>query len=126
MSRFSRNPWPWIVGLDVLPPTLLVAMGHPWLGVAALGALLGSSTLLSVLHLRSAQEQHRAILSFAQDATTMGGDPSPVIAALRGGLDSRGEPAAAAQESSGATAEPRPLGGELPFPPWSRPPSGDR
>jgi hypothetical protein len=69
--------------LEILPPTLMVALGHPWLGAAVLGAVLASSALQSRMWVRSEQERHRALLSYAQDATSMGGDPTAVIAALQ-------------------------------------------
>jgi len=71
-------------GLEMVPPTLMIAMGHPWLGAATLGGVLAASALQSWIVVRSAQERHRAVLSYAQDATSMGNDPAPVIAALRG------------------------------------------
>ncbi len=70
-------------GLEILPPTLMVALGHPWLGAATLGAVLVFSALQSRMWVRSEQERHRALLSYAQDATNMGGDPTTVIAALQ-------------------------------------------
>jgi len=69
--------------LEILPPTLMVALGDPWLGAAALGAVLASSALQSRMWVRSEQERHRALLSYAQDSTNMGGDPTAVIAALQ-------------------------------------------
>lgn len=81
-----------VVGLEIVPPTLIIAMGHPWLGAATLGGVLAVSALQSWIVVRSDQERHRAILSYAQDATSMGNDPAPVIAALRAGsADDGGE-----------------------------------
>ena len=84
MPSFARWPRPGVsVGLEIVPPTLMIAVGHPLLGCAALGCILALSTLQSVILVRSAQARHRAILTYAQDTTNMGGDPSAVIAALR-------------------------------------------
>lgn len=84
MTRLSGFSWPRIsTGLEILPPTLMVALGHPWLGAAVLGAVLASSALQSRMWVRPEQERHRALLSFAQDSTSMGGDPTTVIAALQ-------------------------------------------
>ncbi len=84
MARPPGFSWPRIsAGLEILPPTLMVALGHPWLGAAVLGAVLASSALQSRMWVRSEQERHRALLLYAQDSTNMGGDPTPVIAALQ-------------------------------------------
>jgi hypothetical protein len=84
MARLPDFSWPRIfTGLEILPPTLMVALGHPWLGAATLGAVLASSALQALMWVRSGQERHRALLSYAQDATNMGGDPTTVIAALQ-------------------------------------------
>jgi hypothetical protein len=116
MSRLSRTPWSWFPGLELLPPTLMVAMGHPWLGAGTLGAVLGVSALQSWMHIRSVEQQHRAVLSYAQDTTNMGGDPSPVIAALRGERSTGGPKADSAPPTPGAAAEARGPS------PWGRPP----
>lgn len=84
MTRFSRIAWSRSQGLYVLPPTLMVALGHPWLGSATLVVVLGASALQVWMVGRSTREQHRDLLAYAQNTTSMGGDPSPVIAALRG------------------------------------------
>jgi hypothetical protein len=48
MTRLPGFSWPRIsTGLEILPPTLMVALGHPWLGAAVLGAVLASSALQS-------------------------------------------------------------------------------
>ncbi|MGH3911551.1 MAG: hypothetical protein ACRDRM_12045, partial [Pseudonocardiaceae bacterium] len=49
---------------------------------ASLGVVLASFALVLRMLVRSEQERHRATLSYAQDATNMGGDPTTVIAAL--------------------------------------------
>jgi hypothetical protein len=81
MASLTRSSW---LRLEILPPTLMVVMGHPWLGAATLGAVLAATGLQAWLVARTAQERHRAILSYAQDATSMGNDPTTVIAALQG------------------------------------------
>lgn len=81
MTRLSRLAWI-STGLEMLPPTLMVVLGYPWLGAASMGVVLASSALVLRMLVRSDQERHRATLSYAQDATYMGGDPTTVIAAL--------------------------------------------
>jgi hypothetical protein len=73
----------------------MIAMGHPWLGAATLGGVLMVSALQSWMVVRSARDQHRALLSYAQTTTNMGGDPTTVITALRGsgGEEDEGPPA---------------------------------
>jgi len=121
VSRFSRVPWSRISGLDILPPTLMVAMGHPWLGSATLGVVLGSSALHAWMSHRSEREQDRAFLSFAQDATTLGGDPSPVIAALRGRL---ADPAERSTATGSEPSRPGPGAAQVPRSPWHLPSDG--
>lgn len=83
MARLPVS-WPRIpAGLEILPPTLMVALGDPWLGAVSLGAVLGFSALQSRMWVRAEQERHRALLSYAQDSTNMGGDPTTVITALQ-------------------------------------------
>jgi hypothetical protein len=85
MSRLSRFRAPTIsAGLEIVPPTLMVIMGHPWMGAATLAAVLASSVLQSRMLVRSAQERHRATLAYAQSAISMGSDPASVITALQG------------------------------------------
>ncbi len=102
LLRFRSAALP--AGVEILPPTLMVAMDHPWMGAATLGAVLASSILQARMRLRSAQERHQAILSYAQAATSMGGDPATVITAMRGATDDAGDglttelPRAAAEE----------------------------
>jgi hypothetical protein len=84
MSRFSRFRTPTIsAGLEIVPPTLMVIMGYPWMGAATFAAVLASSVLQSRMLVRSAQERHRAILAYAQSAVSMGSDPASVITALQ-------------------------------------------
>ncbi len=80
MDRLTR--FAWISGLGMLPPCLMIVVGYPWLGAASLGVVLASFALVLRMLVRSEQERHRATLSYAQDATNMGGDPTTVIAAL--------------------------------------------
>lgn len=81
MTRLTRLAWI-STGLEMLPPTLMVVLGYPWLGAASMGVVLASSALVLRMLVRSEQERHRATLSYAQEATYMGGDPTTVIAAL--------------------------------------------
>ncbi|MGH4014528.1 MAG: hypothetical protein ACRDSL_11515 [Pseudonocardiaceae bacterium] len=86
MARLTRSQWATItVGFEIVPPTLMVALGHPWLGAATLGGVLAASTLRWWMLVRSERDRQRAILSYAQNSATMGGDPATVIAALHAG-----------------------------------------
>ena len=86
MTRLTRSQWARItVGFEILPPTLMVAFDHAVLGAATLGGVLAAATLRSWMHMRSERDRQRAILSYAQNSTTMGGDPATVIAALHAG-----------------------------------------
>ena len=86
MPRLTRSQWATItVGFEIVPPSLMVVLGEPWLGAATLGAVMAASTLRSWMLVRSERDRQRAILSYAQDSTTMGGDPATVIAALHAG-----------------------------------------
>jgi len=110
MGRIIRSPR-LTAGLEIVPPTLMIVTGHPWLGAATLASVLAVSALQSWIMVRSEEERHRATLSFAREATSMGNDPAPVIAAMRSG------PAGEGGESPGADAEDRRR------PPWfDRPP----
>ncbi|HEU0086623.1 MAG TPA: hypothetical protein VFQ77_03060 [Pseudonocardiaceae bacterium] len=69
-------------GLEIVPPSLLIVMKHPWLGAGTLGVVLAVAALDSWLVARSARESQQAILTYAQVVASMGGDPSNVVAAL--------------------------------------------
>lgn len=112
MAWITDHSWPRI-GLEVVPPTLLIALGHPWVGAGLMGGALMASAFQSWLVVRSAQERHRAILSYAQDATSMGTDPAPVIAALRGTVLDEDE----------SPAGPPGFEGPASVPPWRQPPA---
>lgn len=83
MARSTSFPWI-STGLEMLPPTLMVVLGYPWLGAACLGAVLACSVQHSRMLVRFEQERHKATLSYAQDATSMGGDPTTVITRCSG------------------------------------------
>lgn len=86
MTRLTRSQWAAItVGFEIVPPTLMVAFDHAVLGAATLGVVLAATTLRSWMHMRSERDRQHAILSYAQDSATMGGDPATVIAALHAG-----------------------------------------
>ena len=86
MTRLSRSAWSRLtVGAEIVPPTLMVVLHEPWLGAATLGGVLAASTLRAWMLARSERDRQRAILSYAQDSTTMGGDPATVITALLSG-----------------------------------------
>lgn len=80
MDRLTRFTWIF-AGLAMVPPTVMVFL-NPWLGAASLGVVWACFALVLRMLIRSDQERHRATLSYAQDATNMGGDPTTVIAAL--------------------------------------------
>lgn len=89
MTRLTRSQWVRItVGFEIVPPTLMVALNHAVLGAATLGGVLAAAALRSWMHVRSERDRQRAILSYAQNSTTMGGDPATVIAALYAGGNS--------------------------------------
>lgn len=86
MARLTRTQWVTItIGFEIVPPTLMVALDHAVLGAATLGGVLAASTLRVWMLVRADRDRQRAILSYAQDSATMGGDPAPVIAALHAG-----------------------------------------
>lgn len=91
MVRSDRAQWI-TTALEMVPPTVMVALGYPWLGAATIAAVLTCAVLQSRMEVRSAQQQHRATLMYAQDATNMGGDPTTVIAAMHGGQPQHGAP----------------------------------
>ncbi|HEY2724270.1 MAG TPA: hypothetical protein VGI84_06255 [Pseudonocardiaceae bacterium] len=91
MVRSTQPPWI-ITGLGMLPPTVLIVLHHAWLGAATLCAVLFCAVLQIRLEVRAAQQRHQATLTYAQDATNMGGDPTTVIAALHGGQPQHGAP----------------------------------
>ncbi|MDQ3886818.1 MAG: hypothetical protein M3308_07405 [Actinomycetota bacterium] len=104
-------------GLEIVPPTLLIALDYPWLGAAALAVVLAFSALQSRMWVRSEQERHRALLSYAQDTTNMGGDPTMVIAALQR------RPGDAEDDEVWPDMPPRGAGSRVPAGSWShRPP----
>lgn len=116
MALFARSPWPGVSsGLEILSPMTLIVLGHPWLGVATLGGVLASATLQVWIVLRSAQGWNRAVLSYAQDTTSMGGDPTAVIAALHG-MPGDLDPAVPLPRTSEEPAG-RPSGPAWPLPP---------
>lgn len=81
MTRHSRFP-----GLTVaagLPPTLMILTGHPMLGGATLGVVLLAWVAHARMEVRARQAQQARLLDYAQTAVHLGGDPSPVISALR-------------------------------------------
>ena len=89
----SRSPHPRLApalgGLELVPPTLLIAVGHPLLGVATLAGVLVWWVLQLRMITRAEQRRDETILSYAHTSATMGADPSSVVAAMR----ARPEPA---------------------------------
>lgn len=82
MTRLTHTQLAVAAGFEILPSILLVALGHPRLGAAALGAALVLSTVQTWMLIRSERDWQRTILSYAQDNIYMGRDPNSVIAAL--------------------------------------------
>jgi hypothetical protein len=80
MNRF-RSTVPG--GGEVVPPTLLITLDHPWLGAATLTVVLGAWVLQLRLVTRSAQARQQALLAYAQGVSSLGGDPTAVIKALQ-------------------------------------------
>lgn len=72
------------LGVLMLPASILIATNHLWAGAACFVVALLVAVLLAWLQLRSAQQQHQRMMTYAQDTTNMGGDPTTVILALQG------------------------------------------
>lgn len=72
------------LGALMLPPSILVIANHLVIGTISLVAALAVAVLLAWMQVRSAQQRHQNVLSYAQDTTNMGGDPTTVILALHG------------------------------------------
>lgn len=79
------------IGLEVIPPGLMIITGHPWMGAATFAAVLGASLVHSSIRTGAVAAREREILSYARHANDIGEDPTPVVRALRGG-DGRRDP----------------------------------
>lgn len=91
-------------GLEIVPPTLLVAMQQYWLGAGTLGAVLAAWVIHSQVVARAERESEQALLSYAHTAMSMGENPAPVITAMRAAAgDDPEEPSADAAESGQPT-----------------------
>jgi hypothetical protein len=66
-----------------VPSTLMIVTHHPWLGAATVAAAVAAWMACEVMAVRAQQARDVALLDYAQTATNLGGDPTPVISALR-------------------------------------------
>ena len=80
-TQFPR--FPVAGGLVLVPPTLMIVTRHPVMGAVTLGAVLLAWVVHVRLVVRAEQARDARLLEFAQTATNLGGDPAPVISALR-------------------------------------------
>jgi hypothetical protein len=66
-----------------VPSTVMIVTQHAWLGAGTVAGVLVAWVVCEVMVVRSQQARDAAILDYAQTATNLGGDPTPVITALR-------------------------------------------
>jgi hypothetical protein len=66
-----------------VPATLMVLTHHATLGAATVAATVTAWMVCEVTVARAQQRRDTALLDYAQTATNLGGDPTPVISALR-------------------------------------------
>lgn len=71
------------IGLEVIPPGLMIITGHPWMGAATFLGVLVASLVHSSIRTRALAAREREILSYARHANDIGEDPGPVVRALR-------------------------------------------
>lgn len=83
MSKGAAFEATTVMAAVVVPTTAMVAAGHTWIAAGTIGAMLSSLLILTRIRTRAATERHRETLSYAQTATTMGGDAAEVIKAMR-------------------------------------------
>jgi hypothetical protein len=81
-----------VAGLATLSATVAIAKDKTTLGVAIIVLVLACTMAVLRWEVRAAQERHRDTLSYAQNATNMGSDPTSVIAALHGEQPQNGAP----------------------------------
>lgn len=70
-------------GLELVPPTVMILTHHPVMGAATLGAVLLAWIFQARMVVRAEELRDQRMLDYAQTTTSMGGDPAPVISALR-------------------------------------------
>jgi hypothetical protein len=66
-----------------VPSTLMIVTHHATLGAATVAATVAAWMVCEVMVVRAQQRRHTALLEYAQTATNLGDDPTPVISALR-------------------------------------------
>lgn len=71
------------VGLEVIPPGLMIVTGHPWIGAATFLGVLTASLVHSRIRTGAEAARERELLSYARHATDIGEDPTPVVQAMR-------------------------------------------
>lgn len=72
MAGFTRSQWAGMaVGFQVVP-TLMVIVGHPWLGAATLGGVLTAFGLQTWMSVRAEQDRNRTIWAYTHDTSGKG------------------------------------------------------
>ena len=72
-----------LVGIAVIPTTVMVLTGHTWIGAGTIGAVLAVWLAQVRIRTRAAVDSEKEMLSYAHIATNLGTDPTPVIKAMR-------------------------------------------
>ncbi len=81
MSR--ENPFPSLVVAAAVPSLALILTKHPLLGTAVISGALVTWIAWGWLRVRADRTRDAQLLDYAHTATSLGGDPTPVITALR-------------------------------------------
>lgn len=66
-----------------VPSTLMIVTHHAALGAATVVGTVAAWLICEVMVAREQQRRDTALLQYAQTATNLGDDPTPVISALR-------------------------------------------
>jgi hypothetical protein len=66
-----------------VPSTLMIVTHHPRLGAATVVGAVAAWMVCEVMVVRAQQKRDAALLQYAETATSLGGDPTRVISALR-------------------------------------------
>jgi hypothetical protein len=69
-------------GLEIVPPSLLVLLDHPWLGAASLVVALTFTTLHSRMVLRAEKDRDQTFTAYAHTTASLGVDPHRLFVAL--------------------------------------------
>jgi hypothetical protein len=93
------------IGLEVIPPGLMIITNHPWMGAATFVGVLAASLIHSSIRTGAVAAREREILSYARHANDIGEDPTPVVRALRQVDGRRDHPGTDADPDADAYAE---------------------